>query len=304
MENKKNYKNLVNNIIVKLASKNWIPMSDENYLKRIYKKRMHEELNLENPQTFNEKLQWLKLYNRKPEYVKMVDKYEPKKYVGSIIGEKYIIPTLGIYDKFEDINFDKLPEQFVIKCTHDSGGLVICKNKNELNLKKTKKKINKFLKRNYYYQCREWVYKNIKPRILIEKYMTDKTTTELKDYKIYCFNGKAKIIVVCSDRFTDLKVTYYDENWNEMNVTDVGHKKDNNIKKPVNFEEMKHLAEILSKEIPFVRVDFYEINGNVYFGEMTFFSAAGYEEFEPNEYNKIFGDWIELPKCKEEDFED
>lgn len=275
-------------------------LSDEKFLKKVFKFRMHKALDLENPQTFNEKLQWLKLYNRKKEYTKMVDKYEVKDYVVNKIGNEYIIPTLAMYEKFDDIEWDKLPNQFVIKCTHDSGGLVICKDKNSMDIKKAKLKIRKSLKRNYFYARREWPYKNIKPRIIIEKYMQDNKEDDLKDYKFFCFNGIAEIILVCSNRKGTFKNTdFYDSKWNLMPFTRENHTNNpKGIEKPKNLEKMIEIAQKLSKGIPFVRVDLYEINGKVYFGELTFFPSSGFEGFNPEEYDKILGNMLKLPKKK------
>ena len=285
-------------ILLRLASTNSIKMNDEKYIKLKYKMKMNRTLDLENPQTFNEKLNWLKLYDRNPEYTKMVDKYEVKKYVADKIGEEYIIPTLGIYNNFDEIDFDKLPNQFVMKCTHDSGGLVICRDKNNLNLKQAKKKIEKSLKRNYYYTCREWPYKDVKPRIIIEQYMEDKGEKDLKDYKFFCFNGEPKICLVCSDRENYLKETFYDENWNLFPFSRANHKIDKTIKKPINFEQMQILSIKLSENIPFVRIDFYEIERKTYFGEITFYPAAGTEKFEPEKYDKILGEMLNLGNIK------
>ncbi len=288
--------NFLNDIIVKLGSRNLIPISDEFYLKNLYRKCMNKELNLENPQTFNEKLQWLKLHDRNPEYTKMVDKYEAKKYVASIIGEEYIIPTLGVYDKFEDIDFEKLPNQFVIKCTHDSGGIVICKDKNNLNIKEARKKINKCLKINFYYSGREWPYKNVKPRIIIEKYMEDESNNELKDYKLFNFNGEPKIIEVDYNRFIEHKRNLYDKDWNYIEAAiQYPTDSDKKIKKPENLAKMLELAKILSKDIPFVRTDFYSIEDKIYFGELTFYHGSGLEEFNPNSFDKELGEWLKLP---------
>lgn len=276
---------------------NWV--NDENYLKLLYKTAMKKNLNLDNPQTFNEKLQWLKIHNRNPKYTKMVDKYEAKQYVSSIIGEKYIIPTIGVYNNFDEIDFDKLPNQFVIKCTHDSGGLVICKNKKELNIKEARKKIEKSLKQNFYYFGREWPYKNVKPRIIIEKYMVDESKKELKDYKIFCFNGKAKIIQVDFGRFLEHKRNIYTLDWQLMDL-EIQYPSDKNvnIKKPDKLKEMIRLAEILSKDIPHIRVDFYSINGDIYFGELTFFHGSGFEKFNPIYFDKKMGSWLKLPNNK------
>lgn len=289
---------ILDKIFIKAKHKgltNIIP--DKLYLKMFYRYRMGKNLNINNPQTFNEKLQWLKLYDRNPEYSKMVDKYEVKQYVASIIGEEYIIPTIGIYDKFEDINFDELPKQFVMKCTHDSGGLVICKDKKDLDINEVKNKIEVFLKRKYFYHGREWPYKNVKPRIIIEQYMKEEHKEELTDYKFMCFNGKVKCSFTCLNRNSPngLNVDFYDINWNKMPFE--RYYKNSNIvlEKPKNYEKMIELAEKLSKNIPFVRVDFYEINNKLYFGELTFYPGCGCESFQPEEYDRILGEWIRLP---------
>ena len=280
---------------------NLIKLKDEQFLKILYKKTFGRDLNLDNPKRFNEKLQWLKLYDRNPKYTKMVDKYEAKKYVASIIGDKYIIPTLGIYDEFNQINFEKLPDQFVIKCTHDSGGLVICKDKAKLDIKKSKKIINKSLKRNYYYPGREWPYKNVKPRIIIEKYMEEKNYSQLNDYKFMCFNGKVNCSFVCSERDNKkegLAVTFFDINWEKMPFKRHYRNSIKKIDKPKNYDLMIKLAEQLSENIPFVRVDFYEIDGKVYFGELTFYPGSGLEEFEPDYLDEKLGNLIDLSLVK------
>lgn len=273
-------------------------LNDEKYIRLLYKLQFKKEINLENPQTFNEKLQWLKLYDRNPEYTKMVDKYEAKKYVSNIIGEEYIISTLGVWEKFEEIDFNLLPNQFVLKCTHDSGGLIICKDKNILNIKSSKKLINKCLKNKFYYSGREWPYKNVKPRIIVEKYMENNSGEEIIDYKLFCFNGVPRIILVCSERFSSKNMceTWFDEDWNYLDITENNHRTDKTIKCPINFDEMKILARKLSDGIPFLRCDFYEVNEKIYFGELTFFPASGFEKFEPNEWDKKLGDMLELPK--------
>ena len=188
-------------ILLGLTSRGFLNfLPDETILKIKFKDRIGKELNLKKPKTFNEKLQWLKLYDRNPAYTKLVDKYEVRKHIAKTIGQEYLIPLLGVWDTFEDINFSKLPNQFVLKCTHDSGGLIICTDKNRLDIDAARKKINKCLKRNYYYPGREWPYKNVKPRIICEKYMVDESGTELKDYKFMCFNGEVKCIFVCLNR--------------------------------------------------------------------------------------------------------
>lgn len=274
---------------------NWIP--DCMYLKICYRGEMHKKLNLKEPKTFNEKLQWLKLHDRKPEHTMMVDKYEAKRYVASIIGDEYIIPTLGIWERFEDIDFSTLPNQFVLKCTHDSGGLVICKDKNKLNIDEAKNKIQKCLTRNYFYSGREWPYKNVKPQIIAEKYMTDsEDSQELTDYKIHCFNGVPRVILVCRNRFGNMTEDFFSENWEHIPVERPNHPNAAvRIEEPDELKQMIDLAEKLSKDIPFVRTDFYTINKKIYFGEMTFFPASGMEAFKPEEYDHIWGEWITLP---------
>ncbi len=289
-------------LIVFLNNRGIHLLNDEKYLKLLFKLQMNSALDLESPKTFNEKLQWLKLYDRKDEYTKMVDKYEAKEYVESIIGKQYIIPTLGVYDKFDEIDFDKLPNEFVIKCTHDSGGLIICRDKQKFDKLKAKKKISKCLKKDFYYANREWPYKNVKKRIIVEKYMEDKHSNDLKDYKLFCFNGKTKYILVCSNRQGSLKNTdFFDTNWNLMPFTRENHiNNPKGIEKPKNISKMIEIANTLSKDIPFVRVDLYEINGKVYFGELTLFPSAGFEGFEPKEWDNTLGELIEIENIKKE----
>ena len=271
-------------------------LNDKLYLKMIFKLKLGYSLDLKNPQTFNEKLQWLKLYDRNPNYIQMVDKYEVRKYISKNIGEEYLIPLIGVYNKFEDIDFEKLPNQFVIKCTHDSGGVVICKNKSKLDIQKAEDKIKKSINRNYYYSGREWPYKNIKPRIIIEQYMEDKKAKELIDYKIMCFNGSPKLSFTCSERYNDgLKVTFYDLNWEKMPFERHYPSSIKGIEKPKNYELMLELSKKLSNNIPFVRVDWYEINGKLYFGELTFYPGSGMEEFKPFYWDKKIGQLISLP---------
>lgn len=288
-------------LLIKLARKNIIKMSDQKFLDLCFDYYLGKKINWKNPQTYNEKLQWLKIYDRQDNYTKMVDKYEAKEYVKNIIGGEYIIPTIGIYDKFENIDFEKLPKQFVMKCTHDSGGLVICKDKSKLNLKEAKRKINQCLKVNYFNCWKEWPYKNVKPRIIIEKYMTNDDSDGINDYKFFCFNGKVKLLFIATDRVNEneeTKFDFYDENFNHLPIKN-GHP--NALvppSKPLNFEKMKELAEILSKDIPHLRVDFYEINGKIYFGELTFSHWAGMVPFEPEEYDLILGNWIDISNIK------
>lgn len=267
------------------------------YLKRMFKHMVKEELDFDNPVSFNQKIQWLKLYNRNPEYTKLVDKYEFKLYVEEKLGNGYTFPTLGVWDSFDDIDFDKLPKQFVLKCTHDSGGLVICQNKEKLDIDAARKKIQHCLKRNYFTNSREWLYKNVKPRIIAEPLMVDSTGEELRDYKFMCFGGTVRCIFTCTDRYSPggLKVTFFDTNWQRMPFERHYHADPKEVLKPNSYDEMLRISEELSKGIPFVRVDFYEINGQPYLGEMTFFPGGGMEEFTPREWDEKLGEWIELP---------
>ena len=275
--------------------------SDEKFLKKLFKLYMGYELNLDNPQTFSEKLQWLKLYNRKPEYTQMVDKVGAKEYVASIIGEEYIIPTLGVWDRVEDIDWDTLPNQFVLKCTHDSGGLVICSDKSKVDIDAAKRKLKWGLKRNFYAQNREWPYKNVKHRIIGEQYMVDESGYELKDYKWFCFNGEPKALFIATDRGVEgeeTKFDFFDAEFNHLPFTNGHPNAKREIAKPKSFEKMKELAAKLSAGQPHLRVDFYDIDGKIYFGELTFYHWSGMVPFEPEEWDYKFGEWIKLPDSK------
>ena len=272
---------------------------DALFIRMKWKLRMDYPLNLDNPRTYNEKLQWLKLHDRKPIYTTMVDKYEAKKYVADIIGGEYIIPTLAIYDRVEDIEFDKLPNQFVLKWTHDSGGIVICKDKSKLDINVAIKKLKKGERSHYYWRSREWPYKNVKPRIIAEQYMEDESGYELKDYKFFCFDGEPKALFIATDRGKtdeETKFDFYDMDFNHLPFTNGHPNATREIKKPAGFEEMKRIASQLSKGIPHVRVDLYNINGKIYFGEITFFHWGGMKIFNPREWDYIFGEWIKLPQ--------
>lgn len=268
---------------------------DEKYVRLKYRLAMGKKLNLDNPQTYNEKLQWLKLHDQHSEYSMMVDKYEAKKYVAKIIGDEYIIPTLGVYDSFEEIDFDQLPQQFVLKCTHNSGGIVICKDKKLFNKTNAKKFLTKYLHKNPYWSNREYPYKNVKPRIIAEKYMVDESGSELKDYKFFCFNGESKLMFIASERPKNTKFDFYDMHFNHLPFTN-GHPCSTKVfKKPDNFEEMITISEKLSQGIPHVRVDLYNINGRIYFGELTFFHWSGKVPFNPEEWDYKLGEWLQLP---------
>ena len=274
-------------------------LPDALYLKLKYRVLMGKNLNLKNPETYTEKLQWLKLHDRKPIYTDMVDKYEAKRYVAERIGEEYIIPTYGVWNSFDEIDFDALPDRFVLKCTHDSGGLVIVKDKSQLDKEQAREKITQCLKRNFYYSGREWPYKNVKPRILAEAYMEDSKTAELRDYKFFVFNGKAKALFIASERQKEgeeTKFDFFDMDYNHLPIKNGHPNAEVPPQKPETFEQMRVLAEKLAADVPHLRVDFYEVDGKIYFGELTFSHWTGMVPFEPAEWDKAFGDWLVLPR--------
>ena len=277
-------------------------LDDKTFLKKIFRARLGYPLNLEDPKTFNEKIQWLKLYDRRPEYTMMVDKHAVKQYVGSVIGEDYLIPTLGVWDSVEDIDFDSLPDQFVLKCTHDSGSIVICRDKKAFDIEKAKAQLNQYMKRDYYLVWREWPYKNVKHRIIAEKYLAD-SSGELRDYKFFTFNGKVKILLLVTDRnnpSSETKYDFYDTNFKHLNLSSGYPQANLKLERSETFDEMIRLAEKLSENIPHLRVDFYNVNGKVYFGELTFYRMAGLAPFDPPEWDSIWGEWITLPEKYEE----
>lgn len=254
-------------------------LSDKAYLCIQYRCLCGKPMNWVNPITFNEKLQWLKVHDHNYEYVKMVDKYEAKKYVASIIGEEYIIPTLAVWEHVDDIDWESLPNQFVLKCTHDSGGIVVCRDKSNFDRDAAIKKLKDSIKVKFYYSTREWPYKHVKPRVIAEKYMED-SSGELTDYKYFCFDGVPKAIFIASDRLDPIEETkfdFFDMNFNHLDFRGGHPNATKPIVKPKGFEHMKELASKLSQNIPHVRVDFYEIDGRVYFGELTFFHWGGWQ---------------------------
>ena len=276
----------------------------KEFLEKEYKFNLGKELNIEDPKLYTEKLQWLKLYDHRPEYTTMVDKYAVKQYVADRIGEEYVIPLLGVWERVEDIDFASLPSKFVLKTTHDSGGLVICKDKSNLDIKAAKKKLRYFLKRKYYDYNREWPYKNVKPRIIAEAYMEDSTYKELRDYKFFTFGGVPKVLYIAQGRGKGEPTVadFFDMNFNHLPF-----KIDHDMasippEKPKNFELMQKLAAKLSQGTPQLRVDFYEVEGKVYFGEMTFFHCSGFAPFHPEEWDQTFGDWVVLP-CKKQELD-
>ena len=276
-------------------------LPDKIYLRLNYRFSLGQKLNLNNPVSYNEKLQWLKLYYRRPEFTSYVDKSLVKDYVKDKIGEQYLIPTLGVWETLGDIDWDGLPNKFVLKSTNAGGnyGVVICKDKITFDKEDAIKKLKIGLALNLYKISREWPYKNVKPRIIAEQYMEDSVTKELRDYKFFCFDGVVKALLVGTERQKpgeDVKFDFFDENYNHLPFKQ-GHEHAAQIPaKPKSFELMKELASKLSKGIPHVRVDLYEVDGHPYFGEMTFFHFGGLVPFEPAEWDYKFGEWLTLPK--------
>lgn len=276
-------------------------MDDKKFIEKMFKATMDYPLNLENPKSFNEKLQWLKLYDRNPLYTKLVDKYKVREYISEKIGEGYLIPLLGVWDDPEDIDFDSLPNKFVLKCNHNSGlGMCICTDKSKIDIKKVKNELKSGLAQNYYLNGREWPYKNVSRKIICEKYMTDETGKNLRDYKFYCFDGKPKIVGIYQDRNSDKETTgdFFDMNFEWVDLRFGMPNALNKPQKPQKFQEMIKIAEILSEGMPEVRVDLYISNNKIYFGELTFFDGGGFDKIEPLEWDYKLGSWIKLPKIK------
>lgn len=276
-------------------------ISDDIYLKILYRLKMGRKLDLINPDTYNAKLQWLKLYDRDPKYTDMVDKYEAKRIAANIIGEDHIIPTYGIWNNFDEIDFSILPDQFVLKTTHGGGNrdVIICKNKNSFGIKSARNILTTSIRHNAIYKnFREWPYKNIKPRIIAEKYMVDESG-QLNDYKFYCFNGIPKIVLIVTGRaskdgpFYD----YFDNDFKHLPYRTKGAPNYNGkIAKPESFEKMLDVSKALAQGIPHVRIDLYNTSGEIYFGEWTFYDASGYDKYDPDEWDSKIGSWIKLPE--------
>lgn len=286
------------NFIFALIQKIGQIFPDKLYLQLVFRCKMGYWLNLKNPKSFSEKIQWLKLYNRNSLYTMLVDKYAVKKWVAEKIGEEHIIPTLGVWKNVNDIDFDRLPNQFVLKTTNGGGGdVIICRDKSNFDKKKAITLLNRGLKRSLYRELREWQYKHIPPRIIAEKYMEDESG-ELRDYKFFCFDGVVKALFIASDRLNvneDTKFDFFDRNFNHLPITNGHPKAKIQPQKPKMYEEMISLAEKLSKGFPHVRVDLYEIDDKIYFGEMTFSHHSGLCPFDPVEWDYKFGEWLQLP---------
>lgn len=275
-------------------------LSDRALLSLKFKTSMHRKLRWDNPQTFSGKIQWLKLYGRTPINKVMSDKYLVKQYIAERIGEQYVIPLLGVWNSPDEIDFSKLPERFVLKCNHNSGtGMYICKDKSKMNIEKVKKGLKKGLKEDYFIGSREYAYKDIPRKIIAEAYMEDEETKELRDYKFFCFDGEPKVMFTASGRSKgehEVTFDFFDMDYNHLPFTNGHPNSKTSLAKPRCFDEMKRLAAELTQGIPHVRIDFYEVNGQVYFGEFTFSHWGGMMPYEPEEWDYIMGSWIKLPK--------
>jgi len=273
-------------------------MSDEKYLKFLWRLKKGTSLDLDTPQTYNEKLQWLKLYDRKSLYTQIVDKITVKDYVSNIIGSEYVIPTIAIWDSVEEIDLESLPNQFVLKTNNgsSSAGVIVCKNKNSFDLEAAKKRIKKSMKGSVWKDMREWPYKDIVPKVFAEKYLED-SSGELQDYKFFCFDGEVKAMFIATERFSEeVKFDFFDADFNHLDLYQIHPMSGHSISKPEGFDEMKQIAAKLSEGFPHVRVDLYNVNGRIYFGEITFYHHGGFAPFHPEQWDYTFGDWIKLPK--------
>ena len=273
-------------------------LPDAIYLKKLYKQRTGMELNLANPRTFTEKLNWLKIHDRKPEYTIMVDKLLARDYVMEKVGrggKLSIVPLLGVWDRVEDIDFDKLPKQFVLKCNHDNG-VIICRDKSKFDIEKAKDELAWHLHRDYYKKCREWPYKNVRRKIICEKYMTNENGDAPLEYKIYCFNGNSKMIRVYTRHLDSIKSAVYDNDWHYLHVSFNHTQADADIyQRPSSLDEVLRMCGKLSSKIPFLRVDLNLWNKELYFSELTFFPGGGFSPFQPEKWDVIMGDWVNLP---------
>lgn len=273
----------------------WIP--DKQHLQFLYRAQMGKSLDLNNPRTFNEKLQWLKLHDRNPLYTKLVDKYAVKEWVTEKIGSQYVTKTYGKWDQAEDIEISKLPEKFVLKTNHDSGGITICRDRSTFDVEAAKRKLAKHLRRNYFWGGREWPYKNVKPCVFAEEYLEPDNSGDLEDQKLFRFSNGRIVTLLITDRFTEfgLTKTFFDEDWRPLKLSEEGYSRKPDTPFPLHFEEMKQLADRLACELPFACVDFYESSGRLFFGEMTFYPNSGFEHFDPEEWEEKSGSWIQLP---------
>ena len=270
--------------------------ADKIYLSILFRYRLKRKLDFKNPKTYNEKLQWMKIYDKNPLYSKLADKYEVRKYIANKIGEEYLIPLIGVWNSFDEIDFDKMPNEFILKCTHDSGSVIICTDKNSFDKKKARKKFNHWMKRNYYINTREWPYKDIEPKIIAEKLIGEKGEAPI-DYKFYCFNGVVDCVMLCFDRGSgNTKFCYFNREWEKLPYIkdEFDACKNKVIYKPEPIDKMFELAEKLCKQFRSVRIDMYFEDNKIYFGEITFFSQSGFTIDLPDDIDKKWGDMINL----------
>lgn len=282
-------------------------LGDEEFIREKFRLIMGRELDLDSPQTFNEKIQWLKLYDRDPEYTVLADKFAVKRYIERKLGAEFVVPNLGVWESADDIDFDKLPERFVLKCNHNSGrSVIICRNKAELDEQKARRELNSALKEDYYQKDREWPYKDIPRKIICEEYLSDSVSSkgdeELRDYKFFCFGGRVRIFKIDFDRFVEHRANYYDREGKLLPFGEVVCPPDLGVELPIpkELDKMISIAEELAAGRPFVRVDLYNVGGRIYFSEYTLYPNSGFGRFVPGEWDRILGGWLELPERKEE----
>lgn len=290
-----NYKKIIKNQDTRLKITGWFRFIPSSlYLKIVYRVKAKRKLDLKNPTTFTDKQNWLKLHHKNFGYTQLVDKLAVRDYVQKKLGKDLFFPILGVWDRYEDIDFSALPQQFVLKCNHDSGSVRIIKDKTAMDHKALRRFYKNKLKRTPYYTTREYPYKNVKRQIFAEKYMVPEGESDIEDYKFFCFNGEPKIMFVATDRSIDCKFDFFDMDFNHLNIENIHPQSGREIEKPKMFEEMKEIARKLSEGIKFVRIDLYEINGKLYFGEFTFFHGGGFWPFKPEEWERRLGDWIDI----------
>jgi len=300
LETVKRYMESPAKIVLALGSRNllnWLP--DKTYLKLAYRGQIGRRLNIDAPVTYNEKLQWLKLHDRKPEYIGYVDKYEVQQHIRETIGGRYLIPMLGLYNSVEEIDWESLPDRFVLKCTHGSGTNIICTCKDKLDIEAAEEKLRQWMKMNWYWYGREWPYKGIKPRIICQELITVRGKTP-DDYKVLCFNGKARFIEVHMDRFGDHRQDLYDEKWNKLDILQGVSPSETFFEKPACFDEMMKLSERLAENMYHVRIDWFVVDERLFFGEITFYDGAGFYAFDKFEDDRLMGSLIHLPTDKKQ----
>lgn len=282
-------------LLVMLPDKFWRKLDDKTFLRFQYRAWTGKKLHLDPPVTFNEKIQWLKLNDRKDIYPELVDKYQVRQHMAQRIGEAFLVPLLGVWDSAEDVDFDKLPKQFVLKPTHASGNVLICRDKDSFDQEAARQQMRAWLKREYYWGNREWPYKNIKPRIIAEEMIDD----QIVDYKFYCFNGEPKLLYLSQglEDHATAAISFFDLELKRLPFGRSDYRPFSvDVEKPVNFDEMLRIAKELAKDFKFMRVDLYSVGGKTYFSELTFHPCAGYMPFDPEEYDKILGDMMDLEK--------